>query len=98
MTGWLLSAKIMKLKSTTATTIRKLEIKLNLKKKKNFKTFSYFTNYVHLGNKNENKSKNLCQHHFLFFFFFLAHFQFKSIRQQERRKRPARFTPHTHAQ
>lgn len=32
MTGWLLSAKIMKLKSTTATTIRKLEIKLNLKK------------------------------------------------------------------
>lgn len=66
MTGWLLSAKIMKLKSTTATTIRKLEIKLNLKK--NFKTFSYFTNYVHLGNKNENKSKNLCQHHFLFFF------------------------------
>lgn len=64
-TGWLLLANSWnKIKNslTTVTTIRKLELKLKHKK---LKTFSYFTNYVHFGNKNENKSKNLCQHHFL---------------------------------
>lgn len=94
MTGWLLSAKIMKLKSTTATTIRKLEIKLNLKKtlKHSLILQIMFTWVI----KMKTKVKTFVST--IFFFFFLAHFHFKSICQQERRKRSARFTPRTHAQ